>query len=55
LTSGPAAAQAITTVPTLIILDGAGVRRGAWGGRLTPAQEAEVLAAIKKLTRVVPF
>jgi hypothetical protein len=49
LTSGPAEAQQIPVVPTLIILDAAGRRQGTWVGRLTAAQEMDVVNTIGKM------
>jgi hypothetical protein len=46
LTSGPASVRDVRDVPTLVVLDASGKRRGTWVGRLTPIQEKEVLAAI---------
>jgi hypothetical protein len=48
LTSGPAATHEIQDLPTLIVLDPSGKRRGNWTGKLTAKQEAEVLASIGK-------
>ena len=46
LTSGPAAVREVETAPTVVVIGPNGKRRGAWTGRLTAAQEAEVFAAI---------
>lgn len=43
----------LKTLPTILIFDGAWKRRGEWPGRLTPAQESEVLALMETITAEV--
>jgi hypothetical protein len=40
----------LKTLPAIFIFDGKWTRRGEWQGRLTPNQEAEVLALIETIT-----
>lgn len=39
----------VTTLPSVLVIDGKWKRRGTWTGRLSPAQEQEVLALLSQI------
>jgi len=38
-------------LPSIYVIDGAWKRRGEWSGRLTPAQEKDLIALIERITK----